>query len=133
QGEPGAVHDVKRNFLGGRPPTPLTQANADVRQWCLTTAGLRTHGTTKELPLSRFRTLEQEQLKPLPATAYDLAIWKQVTLYRDCYVVFEQSFYSAPFRLIGQRLWVRGGSQEVRLYSSDYALVATHSRSQRAG
>jgi hypothetical protein len=116
-----------------RTPTTITQANADVRTWCRTTAGLREHGTTHEQPLLRFQTTEQALLKPLPATPYDLAIWKRVKLHRDCYVVFEQAFYSAPFRLIGQLLWVRGGSQEVRLYTSDYALVVTHPRAARAG
>ena len=131
--EQGGVHYVKRNFLGGRTPTPITQANADVLVWCRTTAGERIHGTTRVQPLARFRTTEQPQLRPLPAAAYELATWKAVTLYRDCYVVFEQPFYSAPFRLIGQRLWVRGGSNDVRLYTADYGLVATHPRAQQAG
>jgi hypothetical protein len=131
--EQGGVHYVKRNFLGGRRPTLLTQANAAVCQWCLATAGQRSHGTTKEAPLDRFEAIERAQLKPLPATPYDLAVWKQVKLHRDCYVVFEQAFYSAPFRLIGQRLWVRGGSQEVRLYTTRYELVATHPRAPRPG
>jgi transposase len=65
--EQGGVHYIKRNFLGGRKPTLLTQANADVRQWCLTTAGQRRHGTTQEAPLDRFAALERAQLKPLPA------------------------------------------------------------------
>ena len=131
--EQGGVHYLKRNFLGGRAPTPLPQANADVRTWCETTAGLRRHGTTKVAPLERFQAVEQAHLRPLPATAYDLAIWKRVTLHRDGYVVFEQAFYSAPFRLIGQRLWVRGGGDAVRLYTADYALVATHPRARRPG
>ncbi|MDP9454162.1 MAG: IS21 family transposase [Actinomycetota bacterium] len=131
--EQGGVHYVKRNFLGGRAPTTLSQANADVRVWCQTTAGRRRHGTIKEAPLDRFTAVEQAQLLPLPATPYDLAVWKQVTLHRDCHVVFEQAFYSAPFRLVGQRLWVRGGSQEVRLYTADYQLVATHPRAPRPG
>jgi transposase len=131
--EQGGVHYVKRNFLGGRSPTSVTQANRDVLDWCRTLAGHRIHGTTKEQPLQRFQGIEQMQLKPLPPTAYDLATWKQVTLHRDCYVVFEQSFYSAPFRLIGQRLWVRGGSREVRLYTGDYLLVATHPRAEHPG
>ena len=129
----GGVHYVKRNFLGGRTPTTLAQANAEVRVWCQTTAGLRRHGTTKEAPLDRFTVVEQPQLTPLPPTPYDLAVWKRVTLHRDCHIVFEQGFYSAPFRLVGQRLWVRGGSQEVRLYTADYQLVATHPRGQRPG
>ena len=131
--EQGGVHYVKRNFLGGREPTTLTQANAEVRRWCLSTAGLRTHGTTKAQPLERFEQIEQACLKPLPPNPYDLATWKKVKLHRDGYVVFEQSYYSAPFRLIGQHLWVRGGSDTVQVYTSDYALVATHTRARAAG
>jgi Mu transposase-like protein len=48
-------------------------------------------------------------------------------------VVFDQAFYSAPYRLVGQTLRVRGGSQHVRLYASDYTLVATHPRAQHPG
>jgi transposase len=131
--EQGGVHYVKRNFLGGRAPTSLTQATADVRIWCLTTAGLRRHGTTKAQPLIRFQTREQATLRVLPPAPYDLAIWKRAKLHRDSYVVFDQSFYSAPCRLVGQTLWVRGGSQSLRIYTSDYALIATHARAAQPG
>jgi hypothetical protein len=130
--EQGGVHYVKRNFLKGRTPTSLTQANQDVLRWANTTAGQRRHGTTKEAPLARFE-IEQPLLRPLPDTPYDLAIWKQVKLHRDCHVVFEDAYYSAPFRLTGQRLWVCGGSAEVRIFTSDYQLVATHTRAQTPG
>lgn len=131
--EQGGVHYLKRNFLGGRTPTSLTQANADVHTWCLTTAGLRTHGTTKAQPLVRFQSIEQAALRVLPPAPYDLAIWKHAKLHRDSYVVFDQSFYSAPCRLVGQTLWVRGGSQTLRIYTRDYALVATHARASQPG
>ncbi len=130
--EQGGVHYVKRNFLGGREPTSLPQANRDVRRWVQTTAGQRIHGTTREQPLQRFET-ERAALLPLPSTPYDLAVWKQATLHRDCHVVFDQAYYSAPFRLVGQRLWVRGGSQVVQLYTADYQVVATHTRAERPG
>jgi hypothetical protein len=48
-------------------------------------------------------------------------------------VVFEGAYYSAPFRLVGQQLLVRGGSREVRLYTTAYQLVATHERARQAG
>jgi len=130
--EQGGVHYVKRNFLGGRKPTTITQANQDVLRWVETTAGQRIHGTTKEKPLERFAT-ERTILKPLPNTPYDLAIWKQVKLHRDCYVVFDRAYYSAPFRLVGQQLWVRGGTQMVQIYTSDYQLVTTHARAHKPG
>lgn len=131
--EQGGVHYVKRNFLGGRTPTTLTQANREVRQWCETTAGQRIHGTTKQPPLTRFTDTERAVLLPLPATPYDLATWKVATLHRDCYVVFNNAFYSAPFRLIGQRLQVRGGSHDVQLFTADWQRVATHPRATEPG
>jgi transposase len=131
--EQGGVHYVKRNFLGGREPTTLTQANREVQNWCLTTAGQRIHGTVKEKPLVRFEKTEKSRLKALPETPYDLAVWKQVKLHRDCYVVFDGSFYSAPCRLVGQKLWVCAGTRQVRLYTAKYELAATHERAQKAG
>lgn len=130
--EQGGVHYVKRNFLAGRGPTLITQANQDVLHWVNTTAGQRIHGTTREKPLVRFET-ERQALLPLPATPYDMAVWKQVKLHRDCHVVFDHAYYSAPFRLVGQRLWVRGGTREVHIYTDDYQLVATHPRAQCPG
>lgn len=131
--EQGGVHYVKRNFLGGREPTSLTQANQDVLVWCNTTAGQRIHGTTKEQPLARFQQTEKARLRPLPRTPYDMAVWKKVTLYHDCYVTFDRAYYSAPHRLVGQELWVSGGIQQVRIYTLKYKLVATHERAQAPG
>jgi transposase len=130
--EQGGVHYVKRNFLGGRERTTITQANQDLLRWVNTTAGQRIHGTTREKPLDRFAT-EREMLHPLPGAPYDLAVWKRLKLHRDCYLVFDKAYYSAPFRLVGQELWARGGTREVQIYTSDYQLVATHPRAQHPG
>ena len=131
--EQGGVHYVKRNFLGGREPTLLTQANRDVLVWCETTAGLRTHGTTKEQPLTIFNETERSRLQPLPDAPYDLAIWKIVKLHRDCHIVFDNAYYSAPHRLVEQKLRVRGGIQTVRIFTMDYQLMASHERATQPG
>lgn len=131
--EQGGVHYVTRNFLGGRTPTAITQANQDVRTWCLTTAGLRTHGTTFEAPLKRFESTEKSALKALPGTPYDLAVWKKVKVYRDCYVSFDHAFYSVPHRMYPGWVWICGGTHQVRLYDLDYELKATHERASKPG
>jgi transposase len=131
--EKGGVHYMARNFLGGREPTSITQANRDVRTWSLTTAGLREHGTTHEAPLKRFNDVEKARLKALPSSPYDLAIWKKVKVYRDCYVSFENAFYSVPQRMYPGYAWICGGTRQVRLYNLDYKLEATHERAQQAG
>lgn len=127
------VDYVKNNFLAGRGELPLTQANRAVREWCLTTAGQRIHGTTKQRPLERFEQVEQAVLQPLPTQPYELATWKKARLQRDCYVVFDNAYYSAPFRYVGQTLLVRGSRREVKLYTSEYDLIATHTRATQPG
>jgi transposase len=130
--EQGGVHYVKRNFLGGRELTSITQANRDVRTWCMTIAGERQHGTTREQPLARF-DVERAQLRPLPPTPYDMGFWKLLKLHRDCHVVFDGAYYSAPFTHIGQQVRVRGGNKQVRIYTLDYHLLATHDRAEKPG
>lgn len=132
--ERGGVGYVQQSFVPLlEPATPLPEANRRVQQWLLGRAGLRTHGTTQEVPLARFAQTEQKMLLPLPRTAFDPAEWKQVKLHRDGHVVFQKAFYSAPYRFVGQRLWLRAGLREIRLFSNDFELLTTHSRAARAG
>lgn len=125
---------VQRSFMPLLPADcTLAEANRRVEQWLVTTAGLRDHGTTHQAPLGRFERVERAALLPLPAAAYDPAVWKQVKLHRDGHVVFEKSFYSAPSRLVGQTLWLRAGLREIRLFGSDFTLLATHPRAAGPG
>jgi len=123
--EQGGVHYVKRNCLAGRAFRDLHDANGHALRWCLETAGQRVHGTIKQQPLVVFETVERAALLPLPATPWAPVTWKQAKLHPDCHVVFDGAFYSAPHRLIGQRLWVRATLTQVQLFHA-HALVATH-------
>lgn len=129
----GGVAYVQGRFMGGRGPMKLTQANQEVRKWCQSEAGMRIHGTTKEQPRRRFEEVEKSCLKALPVSPYDITIWKKAKLHRDCHVVFDGSYYSAPFRLVGQSLWVCAGTKQVRLFNDKYELVATHERATKPG
>jgi transposase len=132
--EQGGVHYVKRNFLGGRQPTSVTQANQDVRRWCNTTAGQRIHGTTKEQPLVRFQEVERARLKPLPEAPYDLAVWAEVIVPSDGHIVFDNGYYSVPLdQEEGTQLLVRGGAQQVDIYDVHHQWVATHDRATKPG
>ncbi len=131
--EQGGVHYVSRNFLAGREPADIAELNRKLGVWTSEIAGQRVHGTTRERPLERFQQVEQAALLRLPAAPYDLAVWKTVVLYRDCYVVFENAYYSAPFRLVGQTLWVRGGARTVEICTTDHQVVAIHDRASHPG
>lgn len=132
--ERGGIGYLKQSFVPLlSAETPLTDANAQLRSWLRDLAGQREHGTTHARPLERFTQTEQAALQALPTNAYAPAIWKQAKLQRDGYVVFEKSFYSAPTRYVGQHLWLCVGLREMRLFSEQYELIATHSRATEPG
>jgi transposase len=130
--EQGGVHYLKRNFLAGRDFRDVVDANEKVLIWCNETAGLRIHGTIQEQPLRRFEDIERDALLVLPTAPYALAVWKRAKLHPDCHVVFEKSFYSAPHRLIGQKLWIRAADTSVVIFH-EHESVASHPRAGRPG
>lgn len=119
------VRYVKRNFLAGRTFRNIVEANDALLGWIDRVAGRRLHGTTKQRPLDRFVAVEKAALLALPTAPYDMGVWKKARLHPDCHVVFDGAFYSAPQRLIGQKLWVRSNGREVMIFH-DYTRLATH-------
>lgn len=127
--EQGGVHYVKRNALAGRAFRDGPEANRHLLRWCVEVAGRRVHGTTKQIPLEVFTQVERAALQPLPPTPWELTEWKQATLHPDCHVVFAAAYYSAPHRLLGEKLWVSATAAKVELFH-EHTLVATHHRAQ---
>lgn len=130
--ERGGVAYVKGNFLAGRFFRNLADANEQARQWSVEVAGRREHGTTHERPVEVFEQIERATLQPLPEEALTLCCYRQVKVHPDCHVVFDQAYYSAPYRLVGQELLLKATEGQVELYHR-YELVAVHSRAPRRG
>ena len=125
------VKYVKNAFVPLRSFRSLTDANQQLKEWLLETAGNRIHGSTHEKPLTLFET-ERHLLKTLPDKPPELAVWEKVTVHGNCHVQFKKCYYSAPFRLVKQPLWLRASETTVRLYK-DHELVAVHPRCIKPG
>ena len=54
-----------------------------------------------------------------------MGTWKHLKLHRDCHIVLDGTYYSAPHRFVGQALWVRSNEKQVVIFH-DYERVATH-------
>jgi len=76
---------LRADFWRGRSFSSLVEINGAFEEWCLE-AGERVHGTTREQPLTVFRLVEQPALLPLPDVPFDLAIWTQAKVARDCHI-----------------------------------------------
>ena len=126
------VKYVKNDFVPLRTFRTLTDANEQLTAWVLGEAGNRNHGTTHQQPLEMFAATEKHFLKPLPDVPVEIAVWTRVKLHGNCHVQFEKAYYSAPFRLVHQELFLKATDTTVKLYY-DHNLVATHPLLKRPG
>jgi transposase len=126
------VHYVQRNFMAGREFLDIQIANQHLRTWVQERAGTREHGTTHQAPLALFHAHEQAALLPLPETPFTLREVKPVTVHPDCHVRLDKSYYSVPYRYVGQTLDAYISERIVELYHG-LELVATHERSLKPG
>ena len=127
-----SVKYVKRAFVPLREFRSLADGNQQLRQWLLGEAGNRLHGTTRERPLTRFTEVERHLLQPLPASPPELVEWATVKVHGDGHVQFQYGYYSVPYQLVRQQLWLRAGESTVRVYR-DHELVALHPRLLQPG
>lgn len=126
------VKYVKNNFVPLRKFRTLTDANNQLTRWLLKTAGNRNHGTTHQKPLTMFAETEKHFLKPLPDVPVQIATWTRVKVHGNCHVQFEKAYYSAPFRLVRQQLWLKATDTTVSLYNN-LKLIAVHPRMKYPG
>lgn len=121
------VKYVKNNFVPLRQFRSVSEANDQLRDWVMHTAGNRIHGTTRQRPLTMFAESEKALLKPLPDVPVELATWAKVKVHGNCHVQFEKCHYSAPYRLVHQSLWLKATETTVQIFHQ-LELVAVHPR-----
>jgi transposase len=99
----------------------IDDLNAKAVEWLRTTAWIRKHGTTQELPADRLE-VERPKLRPLPASRFEAAEVVTRIVGDDFCVAWDSNRYSVPPRLVGQtvkvgvlegKLWVSVGKDVV--------------------
>ncbi|MEY2343157.1 IS21 family transposase [Acidithiobacillus sp. IBUN Pt1247-S3] len=125
------VKFIKRSFLPLRTFHDRHDANRQLHEW-IVLVGNRVHGTTQVRPLHQFAAVEKALLQTLPDTPVQLSEWSQPKVHRDAHVQYAKGYYSVPYHLIGQRLWLRATDTTIRVYH-EHALIATHPRLTQPG
>lgn len=85
---------------------------------------------TRHLGASRrmlFEQLDQPALKPLPVAPYVYADWKECRAGLDYHIDVHHHYYSVPYQLLRQKLWVRITSRTIEVYFKGKR-VASHVR-----
>jgi len=128
------IQYLRERFFKGGSFRSLDDCREQAERWCKEVAGLRVHGTTRQLPREVFEAEEQAKLQPYDGVIYDVPQWKEVTVHPDHHINFNQALYSAPTTSCppGTKLEARGDSGLVKLFKKG-ELVKVHPRQQRGG
>jgi transposase len=129
-----SIQYVRERFFKGGGFRDLEDCREQAERWCKGVAGLRVHGTTRELPREVFEAEERAALQPYDGVIYDVPQWKEATVHPDHHVSFGQALYSLPATTCppGTKLEVRGDRGLVKLYKKG-ELVKVHPRQPRGG
>lgn len=90
---------------------------------------MKDHGCSRA---ARF-SVEQQRLKPLPTTSFEMSEWRECKVHPDCHVQVEKNFYSVPHQVVGQKVRVRFGGALVEVFSNSGEALTAHARLQGTG
>lgn len=122
------VSYVKRNALAGKRFGSWTQLNSWLLEWTTTIADRRVHGTTHEVPLTRFA---RERLTPLGARPpYHRERVGHRLVPADALVAIAASRYSVPVQYVGTQVRIRETSQGYEILHGE-VVIARHPRAGR--
>ena len=129
-----SIQYVRERFFKGATFRDLEDCRQQAERWCNEVAGLRVHGTTRQLPREVFEAEERMRLQSFDGVRYDVPQWKEVTVHPDHHISFGQSLHSSPVTTCppGTKLEVRGDGSLVKLYKKG-ELVKVHPRQPRGG
>jgi transposase len=104
----------------------LAELNAAIRELlvALNSRPLRKLGVSRR---ALFEQLDRPTLRPLPASRYEVAEWRDATVNIDYHVVVDHNYYSLPHQLVHQRVEVRLSAATVELFLKGRR-VASHRR-----
>ncbi len=125
---------IRDSFFEGRLFDSLPEINHNAERWCLSVAGMRIHGTTRQRPLEVFHQIEAPTLRPLPPQPFEPVTWTQAKVAPDCHAQVARALYSIPYcyqgkTMLGKTLAVRVSEHTVEFYL-DRELVKTHLRAK---
>ena len=79
-----------------------------------------------------FELLDQPALRPLPEQPYEFAVWKKVRVNIDYHIEFSKHYYSVPYSLIHEEVYVRATESTIEIFFKNRR-VASHRRLNTRG
>lgn len=118
---------VRDSFWRGRDFISLAAMQSAAVTWCTNVANARSsRALDGASPRAVFDAGEAARLTPLPARAFELAVWSVSKVGPDIHVKVGRTLYSVPFEHIGERVSIRATATTVQIFDQRNQLIATH-------
>jgi len=124
------VDYVQNNGLKARRFTSLEEQNVFLRDWELTVADTRIHGTTRRQVGKHFAEVERAALVPLPLSPFPSFHESRRTVHRDGHVEVDRAYYAAPPEYLAREVWVRWDGRLVRIFNDRMEQIAMHAKQE---
>jgi transposase len=121
---------VQDNALKGRVFSSLEEQNSFLREWELTVADTRIHGTTRLQVGKHFADVERGALLPLPLEPFPSFREARRKVHRDGHVEVARAYYAVPPEYRAREVWVRWDGRLVRIFNERMQQIAVHARQE---
>jgi transposase len=117
------IRELFRRLCAIHPTYSLKDLNREAREWCLKEYGLKPHGTTGVPPWEAFKNWEQKELKPLPATRFEVPVWKTAKVHMDQFISLDKNRFSLPIQYRCQTVRCRRSGNLLKIYDQNYLFI----------
>ena len=124
---------VRESWWDGETFADLEDAQRSAEQWSREIAGLRVHGTTRQVPREVFEATEKAAMLPAPSEPFDVPQWAETAkVHPDHHVEIARALYSVPTLYRNKSVRVRADKTTVKIYFGT-ALIKVHPRKAPGG
>ncbi len=124
---------VRESWFDGETFTDLDDARRSAEHWCRDIAGMRVHGTTRQVPRDVFESKEKAAMLAPPAAPFDVPLWvDDAKVHPDHHIQIARALYSVPTIYIGKKVRARADKTCVKIYFGT-ELIKMHERKPPGG
>jgi hypothetical protein len=124
---------VRESWFDGETFRSLQEARSSAEHRCRETAGLRIHGTTRQVPRELFESVEKAAMLPPPTEPFDVPLWfDDAKVHPDHHIQVASALYSVPTVYLRKKVRARVDTKLVRIYFGT-ELIRVHARQPPGG
>lgn len=124
---------VRESWFDGETFADLEDARRSAEHWSREIAGMRVHGTTRQVPRELFESVEKAAMLAPPSEPFDVPVWvDEAKVHPDHHIQVGRALYSVPTLYRHKKVRVRADKTTVKIYFGT-ELIKLHPRQPPGG